>query len=64
MTIGSYEESVKPPQRETFMTLVTNEEYCIGALVLGVSLRQVETQKELSVLVTSELNEEMRFVTH
>ncbi|KAA0184653.1 Glycogenin-1 [Fasciolopsis buskii] len=60
MTIGSYEESVKPPQRETFMTLVTNEEYCIGALVLGVSLRQVETQKELSVLVTSELNEEMR----
>ncbi|THD21219.1 Glycogenin-1 [Fasciola hepatica] len=60
MTVISYDNNVKNKKRETFMTLVTNEEYCIGALVLGVSLRQVQTQKEMSVMVTKELNNEMR----
>nr|CAH8838113.1 unnamed protein product [Trichobilharzia regenti] len=46
--------------RETFITLATNDEYCVGALVLGASLRQTETKKELTILVTSTLTSKMR----
>ncbi|BHF58038.1 Glycogenin-1 [Sparganum proliferum] len=38
--------------RETFVTLTTNDTYSIGALVLGHSLRLVNTKKELTVLIT------------
>ncbi|KAH8859271.1 Glycogenin-1 [Schistosoma japonicum] len=46
--------------RESFVTLATNDEYCVGALVLGASLKQSETTKELTVLVTPGLSMHMR----
>ncbi len=38
--------------RESFVTLATNDAYAIGALVLGHSLRQTKTTKELTILIT------------
>lgn len=41
------------------MTLATNDEYAIGALVLGNSLRVVHTQRSLAVLTTSMVSSAM-----
>ncbi|CAH8491543.1 unnamed protein product [Schistosoma mattheei] len=46
--------------RESFVTLATNDEYCVGALVLAASLKQSETSKELTILVTPGLSSQMR----
>ncbi|CAL8069026.1 unnamed protein product [Calicophoron daubneyi] len=46
--------------RETFVTLVTDDAYCIGALVLGASLKRTGTTRELTVLFTSKVSESMR----
>ncbi|CAH8500429.1 unnamed protein product [Schistosoma bovis] len=45
---------------ESFVTLATNDEYCVGALVLAASLKQSETSKELTILVTPGLSSQMR----
>jgi len=37
---------------ESWVTLATNDGYCIGALVLAASLRRVKTSRNLTILVT------------
>jgi len=38
---------------EAYVTLVTSDEYALGACVLGHSLRRSATRRELVVLVSS-----------
>lgn len=41
---------------ESFVTLATNENYALGALTLGKSLRNSNTNRKLTVLITSDLS--------
>jgi len=45
---------------QAFVTLATNDTYCMGALVMAHSLRNVQTSKQIVVLITSEVSEKMR----
>jgi len=45
---------------EAFVTLATNDNYSLGALVLGQSLRNVATTRKLVVLITPGVSHEMR----
>ncbi|RWS05838.1 glycogenin-1-like protein [Dinothrombium tinctorium] len=45
---------------EAFVTLSTNDTYCLGALVLGHSLRNVNTTRTLVILITSSVSQRMR----
>ena len=40
---------------QSYVTLATNENYALGALTLGHSLRRVHTNRKLTVLITSEV---------
>ncbi|OON20790.1 glycosyltransferase, family 8 [Opisthorchis viverrini] len=46
--------------RLSYVSLVTNAEYCLGALVLAASLRQTNTVKEITVMVTKGVTEAYR----
>uniref|UniRef100_A0AC35UDC9 GYG1 n=1 Tax=Rhabditophanes sp. KR3021 TaxID=114890 RepID=A0AC35UDC9_9BILA len=39
-----------------WVTLATNDEYAIGALVLGESLKKVQTQFDLHILITEQVS--------
>lgn len=41
---------------ESYVTLATNENYALGALTLGKSLRTVNTNRKLTCLITAELS--------
>jgi len=41
---------------ESFVTLATNENYAIGALTLAQSLRRVNTNRQLTILISSDLS--------
>ena len=43
-----------------FVTLATNDTYAVGALVLGQSLRNVGTTKQLAIMVTAGVSGPMR----
>lgn len=45
---------------EAFVTMATNDDYAIGALVLGHSLKAVQTTRQLVVLTTSFVSSAMR----
>jgi hypothetical protein len=45
---------------EAFVTLATTDNYAIGALTLAQSLRAVNTNRTLAVMVTKDLSESMR----
>jgi glycogenin glucosyltransferase len=45
---------------ESFVTLATNDEYVLGALVWAHSLREVNTTKKLVVMITNEVSPQMR----
>ncbi|XP_074595142.1 glycogenin 1 isoform X2 [Brevipalpus obovatus] len=45
---------------EAFVTLATNDNYCLGALVLANSLRNVETKRQLVILITPSVTKDMR----
>lgn len=45
-----------------WVTLATNDSYSLGALVLGHSLRRVDTPHDLVVLVTPGVSASMRYV--
>ncbi|XP_022095081.1 glycogenin-1-like isoform X1 [Acanthaster planci] len=45
---------------EAFVTLTTNDSYGYGALVLGQSLRDVGTTRQLVVMVTKQVSQPMR----
>ncbi|XP_075586868.1 glycogenin 1 [Dermatophagoides farinae] len=47
---------------EAFVTLATNDNYAIGAMVLASSLRQVATQKHLFILITNGVSDKIREV--
>lgn len=47
---------------EAYVTLVTNDSYALGALVLAASLRVTSTTRDLVVMVTSHVSEHMRKV--
>ncbi|XP_072259713.1 glycogenin-1-like isoform X1 [Pyxicephalus adspersus] len=49
-----------PVTNQAFVTLGTNDLYCQGALVLGKSLRNFETSRQLVIMVTSEVTSRMR----
>jgi len=46
--------------RHAYITLATNDAYCIGACVLGQTLKNVRTSAETIALVTNELSPKMR----
>ena len=46
---------------EAFVTLATDDDRALGALVLGQSIRQVGTQRKLVVLVSNHLSDLIRF---
>nr|XP_054771498.1 glycogenin-1-like isoform X1 [Lytechinus pictus] len=45
---------------QAFVTLVTNDRYAYGALVVGQSLRDVGTTRQLAILITPEVTQPMR----
>uniref|UniRef100_A0A8D2IBH0 glycogenin glucosyltransferase n=1 Tax=Urocitellus parryii TaxID=9999 RepID=A0A8D2IBH0_UROPR len=45
-----------PVTTQAFVTLATNDMYCQGALVLGLSLRNHKTSRKLVVLITPEVS--------
>ncbi|XP_070537778.1 glycogenin-1-like isoform X2 [Ptychodera flava] len=47
-------------QDEAFVTLATNDRYAYGALVLGHSLRAVNTTRQLAVMITPTVSSLMR----
>ncbi|XP_031554966.1 glycogenin-1-like isoform X2 [Actinia tenebrosa] len=47
-------------ENEAFVSLVTNNSYANGALVLGYSLRRVNTTRKLALLVTNQVTDPMR----
>ena len=49
-----------PEKREAFVTLATNDTYSLGCLVLGCSLRRVNTSRQLVVMVTTDVSNPMR----
>ncbi|XP_063306239.1 glycogenin-2 isoform X2 [Pelobates fuscus] len=51
-----------PVTDQAFVTLVTNDIYCQGALVLGKSLRNHSTSRKLVVMITSHVTSRMRGV--
>lgn len=46
-------------KRQAWITLATNDTYCVGALVMGYSLRQ-HTTRELVALITDEVTPHMK----
>ncbi|CAI8007718.1 Glycogenin-1 [Geodia barretti] len=48
------------PGQEAYVTLVTNDNYALGALALGRSLRDTLTTRRLSLLITDEVSYPMR----
>lgn len=49
---------------ESFVTLATNDNYALGALVLAASLRNVQTTKKITILITKTVSESIRNVLH
>ncbi|KAI1288001.1 Glycogenin-2 [Halotydeus destructor] len=48
------------PSRRAWLTLATNDTYCMGALVTGNSLRNVNTEAELVVFITDQVTSHMK----
>ena len=51
--------SASPPS-EAWVTLATNDSYALGALVLAHSLRQVNTNKKIAIMITDGVTEAMK----
>lgn len=51
-----------PVTDQAFVTLVTNDIYCQGALVVGKSLRNHNTSRQLVVMITSQVTSRMRAI--
>lgn len=47
---------------ESYVTLATNDNYALGALVLAASLRAVQTTKKISILITEGVSKNIRKV--
>ena len=49
---------------EAWVTLATNDEYSVGALVLAHSLKRCQTLRKIVVMVTSSISDHMRYVMY
>ncbi|CAL4088111.1 unnamed protein product [Meganyctiphanes norvegica] len=49
---------------EAFVTLATNDDYAIGALVLGHSLHSVGTMRKLVIMITKDVSWDIRPMLH
>ena len=47
-----------------WVTLATNDDYALGALVLAHSLKKAQTVKKIVVMVTDTISEAMRCVCY
>ena len=47
---------------EAFVTLATTDNYAIGALTLAQSLKSLNTNRKLCIMITNDICESMRFV--
>ena len=45
---------------ESYVTLATNDNYAFGALTLGHSLRKVNTTRQLTVLITTGVSNQVQ----
>ena len=45
---------------QAFVSLATNNGYALGALVLGHSLRSVNTNRQLALMITREVDPQVR----
>lgn len=54
--------SLVHPLAESWVTLATNDTYCLGALVLGQSLKQVGTTRSKVILITPDVSAKMKDV--
>lgn len=46
--------------KEAWVTLATNDDYAIGALVLGQSIRRCGTDRILHIIITPGVTEQIR----
>ena len=46
---------------EAFVSLATNNGYALGALVLGHSLRSVNTNRQLALMITQDVDPQVRY---
>lgn len=53
-------ERVSPVSDEAFVTLATHDNYAMGAVVLGHSLRRVATTRQLAVMITCMVTDRLR----
>ncbi|XP_035692433.1 titin-like isoform X2 [Branchiostoma floridae] len=58
--LGAAGYTDREQDKEAFVTLVTNDSYSFGALVLGQSLRAVHTTRKLAILVTPLVSDSIR----
>ena len=49
---------------EAFVTLVTNDSYALGALVLAKSIHLVGTRRNLVVLISKHLSDPLRLIIY
>ena len=49
---------------EAFVTLATTDNYAIGALTLAQSLKSLNTNRQLCIMITKDICESMRFFLH
>ena len=47
-------------KKQAFVSLATNNGYALGALVLGHSLRSVNTNRQLALMITQEVDSQVR----
>lgn len=47
-------------QDQAFVSLATNNGYALGALVLGHSLRSVNTTRQLALMITADVHPQVR----
>lgn len=45
---------------EAFVTLATNDTYCVGALVVAASLRAVSTTRHIVCMITPGVSDNMK----
>lgn len=46
---------------QAFVSLATNNGYALGALVLGNSLRSVNTNRQMALMITREVDPQVRY---
>ena len=53
-------QAVLAVRMEAFVTLATNDSYCLGALTVAASLRAVKTSRKIVCMITPQVTDHMR----